>query len=147
MSIVNVVPGNTYQVIVGAGGQGGQDGSNFSSSNFINIGGCGGTGQTGATCGSSSFSNIIAAGGIGGIGGTGQCGFYVSACGYCQIRGGTNGQNGTDGLIENYIYPYNSFISMRSYIPTGYLPNYPTPKALGGQPRLNGEDGLVLIFY
>jgi hypothetical protein len=148
MSMENVVPGNTYQIIVGSGGLAGNVGSNGNTTNFINVGGTGETGQTGGGGQSSSFNNIITAqGGFGGIGGTGIAGIYVSSCGFCAAMSGTNGANGSDGSIINYIYTYNSLTAIRSYIPTEYLPPYPAAKASRGQPGSAGEDGIVLIIY
>ena len=138
--IVNVTPGITYNIIVGAAGIGG-----IGSGSFV--------GADGGDGGVSSFDNIISIGG--GKGGTGSV-----ITGYKQ---GTNGVNGAIGQVINYNYISGTGGS-RSYIPSTIISPIPGMSAaagVGGQgpyfsnpnngangnSGTNGEDGYCLISY
>jgi hypothetical protein len=110
-SIVNVIPGTTYNITIGSGGTGGS----------INSCGSGDTGQNGE---SSSFGSLlIATGGTGGTGGNS----YLGSPG--------QGQNGLNGNLNNWLY--SNSLPNQSYIPTNLLT--PTPSVAAG--GLNGAHG------
>jgi hypothetical protein len=68
------------------------------------------------------------------------------------------GTNGINGISSNYNYP-NSNNGNRSYLPTGYITNFPGNFAAGGlsysatsvgtvpPSDTNGEDGYCIITY
>jgi hypothetical protein len=120
MSVVDVVPGNTYSITVGNGGSGGASSAD------------GNSGQP------SSFNGIlIAPGGANGTGG----GVSSTTC--------WGGNNGTNGSVTNYTpssityYNVNS-TSDRPYIPTNYITSgsYPGCCASGGSA---GAGGCIVI--
>jgi hypothetical protein len=116
--IVQVVPGNSYAVVVGAVGGGGTDNS------------C-----RAANGGSSSFnSQIIAPGGQGGRKGVGCCSCGSSTGGYPI--------NGADGTITNFTHPTTQLAVPTTYIPQSYITNvYPSNAAPAG------TKGFVVISY
>jgi len=135
-SLISVIPGNNYNITIGAGGNG---------SLKVSFKGC----TTGTVTGLdaqngnlSSFNNLIFAnGGMGGKGGTagggGICGTAVSIA----------GNNGADGQIINFDYPTHN----RSYIPSSIFPQISV--ALGANDTepsgdgKKGEDGFCIISY
>lgn len=125
--LIDVVPGQTYSIIVGTGGVGGNSPAcNYSTFN---------PGNPGTAGGLTSFGGLLSApGGSGGQGGT-------SFLGGCQ-----NGANGSNGSITNYSLNEIS-ISIQSqstpisYVPSGYLTSTITPgnQAGGGGGGLGGR--------
>ena len=109
--VISVIPGNTYNINIGAGGSGGTGGCGACSPNIVLPGGNGVA---------TNFNGIFTV--PGGIGGTSGDSF---------IGGCSDGINGTNGLISNYIYPSTNYGS-RNYIPSGYLTMFPGQSALGG---------------
>lgn len=126
---LDVLPGQSYTVVVGGAGSTGANGSGGDTDAPASNGATGGAG------GNSSIGSTTAAGGSGGGSGT-----AAYKCGYNCVSNGSNGVVPADATVLNYDYPYNSFQEFRSYIPSGYVPIYPTSKSNGG------ENGLVLIF-
>jgi hypothetical protein len=126
---LDVIPGLSYSLVVGASGSSGSNGSGGENESPATSGSIGGSG------GNSSFGSTSAAGGNGG--GSGSAAFKS---GYNSVSNGANGSIPADATVLNYDYPYNSFQLIRSYIPSGYVPIYPTSKSNAG------ENGLVLIF-
>jgi hypothetical protein len=97
-SVLDVIPGNSYNIVIGQGGQGGNP-------NFC------GFGQNGTIGGVTSFGNLLTApGGNGGNGGNS----------YTSIQGA----GGTSGIITNWFYP--SSIPLQTYIPTSLLTEIPS---------------------
>ncbi len=135
--ILNVVPGTTYNIVIGSGGSGG------------NASFCG-TGNTGQNGGSSTFSNLlIANGGSGGIGGNS----YLGTPG--------QGQNGANGAVNNWTY--SNSLASQSYIPMNLLTPIPSLAAGGNNGSYGtccgsignsnptsggqGQDGFCIITY
>jgi hypothetical protein len=147
-SVISVIPGNSYQIIIGQGGIGGTPGYSTSSTSIAS-----GTyhygvgGNVGGAGGNTSFSNLlIAYGGNGGVGG------FISECVKYSI-------NGQDGLSSDFPYPQNYVIGNRSYIPTNFLTQYPSLSSGGaggtgaqmvnnfGNSGGNGQEGYCIISY
>jgi hypothetical protein len=145
MGIVNVVPGQTYNITIGQGGIGGQG-----------VGQCPFSGglicatQSGGNGGSSSFNGVINA--SGGDGGGPGCARLIPSC--LQQTGSA----GVDGPVINYHYIPTP--PTRSYLPTNYIPNPPGCCASGGvgagdaagcstqnANSPSGENGLIIISY
>lgn len=138
---INVIPGNSYTIIIGSGGIRGL-GGNVSQGNS----GCGSNGSNG---GNSSFGGTIVANS--GNGGTGACG---SATTNFPIT--TPATNGASAAIINYPVQY----STRSYLPSYYLNQRPNQVAVGGKGGCNncpdygvvvesedGKPGYCVISY
>ena len=126
MAIINVIPGNTYPIIVGAAG----------SNNTVCVdSACTTSGSTGQAGGNTIFNGtLIAQGGTGGTGG--------------NYSNGTNGVNGVNGAVINYnplaiSYATQSNSSPISYIPSGYVTDIliPTCCAAGGGSSCCGSEG------
>jgi hypothetical protein len=135
-AIINVIPGQSYNVTIGLGGIGG---------GFVTCG----TGNSGQNGGNSNFHNLIsAAGGSGGSGGVSQT--------------GAQGVQGNSGAVSNWTYPTS--IASSTYIPSTFLTSIPglasggsfgeqgrTPIFCGGPwpPTAggNGQDGFCIISY
>jgi hypothetical protein len=126
---LDVTPGQSFSLVVGAAGTSGPNGTNGEDNTPATNGTIGGSG------GNSTFSSISAAGGNGG--GRGTAAFKS---GSNSVSNGTAGSVPADAVILNYDYTYNSFSQIRSFIPTGYIPVFPTPQSNAG------ENGLVIIF-
>lgn len=126
---LDVIPGQSYTLVVGGSGSVGLNGSDGENESPATSGSIGGSG------GNSSFGSTSAAGGNGGGGGTAA---FKSS--YNSVSNGSNGNIPADATVLNYDYPYNSFQLIRSYIPSGYVPIYPNSRSNAG------ENGLVLIF-
>jgi hypothetical protein len=143
-ALVNVVPGQTYNIVIGqGGGLGNRINQNcaYCTGALISIGG--GVGADGEN---SSFNGVISAeGGKGGSSAT-----LLS-----------NGLNGLDGSVINYKHPILDNGS-RSYMPSSYLTQLPGKNASGGNPNGNypcysgsgqqldkcvGESGYCVISY
>jgi hypothetical protein len=131
-AVLSVIPGNSYQIIIGIGGSGG---------NSI-AAGCtsGNSGSNGANGNQTSFNNILfAPGGNGGIGAI------------TNINDCSNAASGLDGSVNNYVVGEISIgstinNSSTSYIPNNYLSNsiYPSCCAnggSGGNPSFGGSCG------
>ena len=149
-TVVAVVPGSTYSIIIGAGGTGGAGGIGVVQQSTS----VGGNGQNGGT---TSFHNIISAfGGLGGAGGSSQnAGQYQGFC--------SNGNSGQHGAVTNFnalnVY-VPSITSSRTYLPPGYVHQSisPTCCSEGGNGGIggshsngisgqNGENGYLVISY
>jgi hypothetical protein len=135
-AIINVLPGQSYNVTIGSGGSGG---------GFVTCG----TGISGLNGGNSNFNNLVSAsGGSGGFGGVSQT--------------GVQGAQGIAGTVNNWVYPTN--IPSTTYIPSALLTHIPSlaiggsfgeagrtpifcggpwPPSAGG----NGQDGFCIISY
>jgi hypothetical protein len=141
--VVNVTPGQVYQVTVGIGGARGVWTPQTPTY------GCGTTqlGGNGSNGGMSAFDNqIIANGGSGGTRGRSTC---ASSGGVATV---IDGSTGASGSVNNYP-PFS--VPSRSYLPDYYLPNPASCCALGGQggnlgtggTNSIGENGLIVISY
>jgi len=128
-AVINVVPGNSYSINIGAGGTGGIAGP-APSTTSNSVGGTGGIGGT------SSFSTILYA--APGLGGGGSTSPHTTVAGTSCISGTV----GADGAISNYNYPTLN-IGSRSYIPTSILTQYPSSFSSGGSgaAKLNDSGG------
>ncbi len=120
---VNVVPGESYDITVGSGGDGGAGGFGVG----VNNGTFGGDGET-----STFFYNgSVLAEADGGFGG----GFGTVACcpwpSQSSCPGAQGGADGGHGSVENYS-PASSTPDSRSYIPEDYLTAVPDCCAQGG---------------
>ncbi len=129
----NVIPGNTYSVIVGAGGSTPDFRGSYSNCDpgFVSVG-------PGGAGGISSFDGeLIAEGGL----------------------GGSNGVNGRNGAVINWQYSSNGTTGNVSYIPNSWVQNPPTGIAGGGAgssycgysfiacSSAKGENGYCIITY
>ena len=164
-SVISVIPGTVYNIVVGTGGKGGTSSNNFNgnigndgnSSIFNNIlSSSGGTGGTGGQSIAGNQSNFTWLGGGGFAGGASSGG------------GSTTGTNGVSATAVNYTYPNNNY-GTRSYIPSSLLTPIPGQSSVGGSGGTagsfnttltsntsnvqngnagsNGEDGYCLISY
>jgi hypothetical protein len=146
-AVLSVVPGETYQIEIGLGGA---LGTPFGG---INCAYCTGAtlaagGTQGTSGGSSSFGNMLSAQGGGG--------------GHSATLNQV-GENGSNGLVENYTHPNVNF-GQRTYIPASYLTEVPGCCSNGGNPYGNypcyfggfpqqqlslctGESGYCVISY
>jgi hypothetical protein len=157
--VINVNPGQTYSITIGQGGvAGAAGGDNTTSFCMNNHPAC--NGGNGTNGGSSSFSNlVIANGGLFGTGGnmTNLVGGNMQLLATCSVSGA--GIDGLDASILNYSYPPQTN-GTRTYLPTGYVTNYPSSSAPGGlsygigNPYQNGapaatagENGFCIITY
>ncbi|MDG1766750.1 MAG: hypothetical protein P8H98_08150 [Flavobacteriales bacterium] len=129
---VEVNPGQTYDVIVGSGGNGNNGLLLVSSGNA--------SGPDGGNGGVSTFETITANGGEGGEGGR----LINNAV--------TPGQVGTSAQIFNY--PPSIAPPQRSYLSSTTILSWPTPSplvALGptvnGGNSPDGEDGLIILWF
>ncbi len=118
--IINVIPGNSYQITIGNGGARGASATNVFTPSI-----CSGTaGSSGGNGGNTSFSNLLIA-----EGGTGGGGGGYSTC--------VNGNDGLNGSVLNYdpsiiAYSTPSNTSPKGYIPSGYLTNTLIPACCAG---------------
>ncbi len=142
---VAVNPGQSYSIVVGAGGSIGTmnspaAGYNCAGYTYYNATG----GQNGGNGGDSKFNNsIIAYGGTGGG----------------SANTSTGGQNGTNGAVNNFNNPLTNLSTIPNYIPTTYFTAMPTGVASGGQRssvcdsngnylwNANGQNGYCVISY
>ena len=158
--VLNVTPGQVYNITVGQGGLPGNTGANLSSSLAIQNHPAS-NGTSGNNGGASSFGNLMSA--QGGTGGTGGVRTYLSQppsqySNYWMCDPAGIGTNGTNGTSTNYAYP-NANNANRSYLPNGYITNFPGNFAQGGlsysysnigtvpSPDTAGEDGYCIITY
>jgi hypothetical protein len=138
---ISVIPGTSYQIIIGQGGSNGAGGSSCP-----NVPCSGTNGTPGLAGGNSSFSSsLVASGGSGGQNGTFACTYYNFSSVMCSCA--TNGINGSNGNSSLYNYPYNSFTQQRSFIPTAYIQVYPSCCANGATVSLPAENGFCVITY
>jgi hypothetical protein len=144
-TIANVIAGQSYSIVVGAGGSIGSmsapsSGYNCSGFTYYNVTG----GQNGGNGGDTKFNNsIISSGGTGGA----------------SANSSVGGQSGTNGAIINFTNPLTNLASIPNYIPTNYLTAMPTGLASGGQRSTvcdsngnylsggNGQIGYCVISY
>lgn len=139
-SIINVVPGQTYNITIGIGGQLGSyvtSNCSYCTGEIKALGGSIGTDGS-----PSSFNGVLTA--TGGKGGTSAT----------STSNGTNGQNGD---VLNYSYPSYNY-GTRTFIPSNYLTPLPTCCSNGGEGQGNypcftqgksstGENGYCVISY
>ena len=147
---ISVLPNTVYNINVGVGGNGGNTGISY----YGGSGGTGTNGQNGLNGGISSFDSLVTVnGGNGGSGGAAGSYYWSNNFGGYQYSNGANGIDGANGPSTNYNYPYNSLQQQRSYLPTSYLPAYPTNSSQGGSggngpaPGVNGENGYIILSY
>jgi len=158
--VISVTPGQVYNVTIGQGGNAGNQGPDATSTYCTNNHPlC--NGANGTIGGSSSFHGIVIAnGGTGGIGGqmSYMSGTSVFLYASCSVPNGI-GLNGIDASVLNYSYPPQTS-GTRTYLPTGYVTNYPSSFAPGGisfgitnpyttipAAATAGENGFCLITY
>jgi hypothetical protein len=155
--IINVIPFQTYLITIGQGGTPGVAGSdNTPSYCSQNHPACNGT--NGSIGGSSSFSTLLSVnGGAQGSGGIRTYWTGSSYTNYSAADPAGNGINGANGPTVNFNYPVQTSGS-RSYLPTGYVTNYPSSSAPGGvsvsvtsiplpPASTSGENGFCIITY
>jgi hypothetical protein len=130
----SVIPGKTYNIIVGSGG----------SISSFGRGYCGSGGP---------YDIVVSSGGNGGN--SSFDGTLVAEGG----RGGANGINGINGLITNWSYGQLGTPGLVSYIPNGWVQNPPNGVASGGIGSSNcgysfigcsateGQNGYCIISY
>ena len=116
--VVPVTPGETYNIVIGAGGMGGDGGCPVG----VNQGSDGETGEA-TTFGLST--NILAIGSPGAGGGKGYvscgCGNVGGGGGYNEdCEGWYDGSDGDDGTVTNYVSAVSEPI-LPSYIPSDYI--------------------------
>jgi hypothetical protein len=158
--IVNVIPGQVYTITVGLGGAAGATALGGGSLTYClnNHPSC--NGSSGSAGGNSSFNGLVIANG--GQPGTGGITTYMSGSSvnvYQSCLGPPS--QGIDGLNEsvlNYNYPPQTS-GTRTYLPTGYVVNYPGSQAPGGlsysvtssntmpPSATSGENGFCIITY
>jgi collagen type I alpha len=160
--VISVTSGQVYTITIGIGGAPGAKGIDGSSTQLVNLHPAG-NGLTGANGGASSFNGLlIANGGTGGTGGivSYNAGSFITLYDMCSAANG-NGLDGQDAVIQNYIYP-NQTSGSRSYLPIGYVTNFPGNSAPSGisygvssyasgtinwTPATGGENGFCIITY
>jgi hypothetical protein len=151
---IDVIPGNSYNIVIGNGGQGGPGGIVSSSATLV-------SGQNGQDGGNTLFNGSIIAGfGTAGEGGKVNC---VANGTTAPPTHPARNPPSNNGVVTNYTHLTTSPSSV-SYIPSSYLSQLPTSVAQGGNGSparysfrgnppgnagngANGQQGYCVISY
>ena len=151
MAVFSVTPGQSYSVVIGAGGSAGAFAS-CQVNNYVTP--CSATGTNGSSGGGSTFAaQLTATGGNAGIPGTASS-TPSNPCGSSS----SNGSNGATGTVSNYNYYTPTPPIGASYIPTSWYPVSPAIPGCcagggtGGKwspwiPPAAGDPGYCVISY